>query len=90
MYKAMNGKAYKVCSDCWYNIQDFPKHKHIQCREVTGRKYRLESRALKFEELDNWCKDMVEYFKRPDALSEKAPLLWELYAWFVFPGLRIM
>lgn len=89
-YKIIKGKAVKVCSDCWFNFYDFRKHHFIQKRETTGQRYKFNSRALKFEDMDGWLRSMVEYYSRSDTILERPPMFFLYYSWLVFPGLMIM
>jgi hypothetical protein len=89
-YKFIGRKLCRVCSDCWYNFESMKKFKHVRGRETMGKRHAFTSRALKFGDMDTWLKDMIKYYNRSDAIVERAPMLWGLYAWFLFPGLMLM
>jgi len=88
IYKVFGSRARKVCMACFEYTRTMKKFRHVTSREVSGaRPPTSANRAMTWEELDNWMKEVVAYSKNPDSEYMKTPLLFYFMYWLVIPGL---
>lgn len=88
IYKAIGGRAHRMCLACYDYQNSFSMAKYIRERETSGKPPPpQEYHSLSKEGLDSWMKEAVSYSKDPKADFTQAPMTLVFLYWIAIPGL---
>ena len=61
-------KAYKFCRACYDNMRN-KNYKFLKNREIGAVRKPYTEKSLSYDELDEWCKDVIRYGSRMDVID---------------------